>query len=127
MKRYTLGLVVALGLLAGFVGAQEKITLSTPVYQQAGVSEFRVEGLYLKRAHPDAPAEIRAILREVSGTAFVEHGRVLVCRYDGAEADALIVALNKANLSTTSLEKRVLQRCQADGKLGAGTITGSVQ
>jgi len=107
--------------------AQEKITLSAPVYVSAGVTEFRVESLYLKRSHPDSEAEIRALFREVSPTTFVfvPNGKTLTCRYDGAAADTLIVQLNKTNLAIASLEKRVTQRCQTDGKLGAGTIVGS--
>jgi hypothetical protein len=98
-----------------------------PVFQQAGVTDFRVAGLYLKRTHPDSPAEILATLREVSGTAFVANGRTLTCQYDGAAADALIASLNTTNLSTTSLERRIISRCQADGKLGAGTVSGTPQ
>lgn len=107
--------------------AQERIVLNAPVFTQLGVTEFRVEGLYLKRSHPDAAAEIRAVFREVSGGAFVPQGKSLICRYDDADAEALIIGLNKANLSTNSLERRILAKCQQDGKLGAGTITGTPQ
>lgn len=44
--------------------------------------------------------------------------------YTGAEAATMMVALNKANLSVKSLQRRVLERLIADGKL-AGSITGS--
>jgi hypothetical protein len=43
--------------------------------------------------------------------------------YDGQVARDLVVALNKANLSTKSLQRRVLERLVADGKL-AGAIAG---
>lgn len=132
MKRVIYGVVAitVLGLVAVCAAAviahaQEKVTLGTPVYQSAGAADFRVESLYLKRGHPDSPAEIRARLREVSGSTFVENGRDLICRYDGAVAETLLVQLNKANLSTTSLERRVVARCQQDGKIPAGSITGS--
>ncbi len=46
-------------------------------------------------------------------------------QYDGATATSLMVALNKANLSTSSLHKRVLQQLVADGKLTVGTVTGT--
>ncbi len=39
-------------------------------------------------------------------------------------ATTLMVALNKANLSTKSLQKRILERLQTDGHL-AGTISGT--
>ena len=44
--------------------------------------------------------------------------------YDGDTATTLMVALNKANLSTKSLQKRVLEKLAADGLL-AGTISGT--
>jgi len=45
--------------------------------------------------------------------------------YTGAAATNLMVTLNKANLSTTSLHKRVLNQLVADGKLPAGTVSGT--
>lgn len=41
-----------------------------------------------------------------------------------AEALALMVALNKANLSTKSLQRRILERLIADGKL-RGSVSGT--
>lgn len=37
----------------------------------------------------------------------------------------LISTLNTANLTTVSLAKRVLQRIQTDGYVGAGSVTGT--
>jgi len=45
--------------------------------------------------------------------------------WTGAAATTLMIALNKANLSTTSLQKRVLQQAVTDGKLPAGTVSGT--
>lgn len=42
----------------------------------------------------------------------------------GAQATTLMIALNKANLSTISLQKRILQQAVTDGKLPAGAVTG---
>jgi len=44
-------------------------------------------------------------------------------RYDGAEATALLHALNTANLSIKSLQRRILEKLIADGKL-LGTVSG---
>ena len=44
--------------------------------------------------------------------------------YSGATATTLMVALNKANLSIKSLQRRVIEQLVTDGKL-AGTISGS--
>lgn len=124
MKRISLLLLL---LLSVPVIAQEKIVLSTPVFVSAGITEFRVWSLSLLRSHPDRQAEITAVYREIDGSGFVAGGKSLECRYFGSEAEVLIIALNKANLSTISLEKRLIQRCQTDNKLGAGTIAGTPQ
>lgn len=107
--------------------AQETLTLSTPVFQQTGVADFRVWSLHLKRERPGEIAEIRVLLAEVSDRAFVANGRTIPCFYTDAEAEMLIIALNKMNLSTISMERRVVTRCQQDGKLPPGTIDGSPQ
>jgi len=107
--------------------AQEKITLAVPVFTSAGATDFRVWDLYVRRTHPDREAEVRATFREVDGSGFVPGGRSLECRYGGDVAETLVIGLNKANLTTKSLERRVTERCQVDGKLGAGTISGVPQ
>lgn len=120
--------LVVLFCVSGLVYAQEKITLSAPVFVSSGATDFRVWQLVLKRADADSPennAEIRATLREVSGATFIANGRTLTCSYSGAQAESLIVALNSANLSTQSLEHRIIARCQTDGQLGAGSISGT--
>lgn len=45
--------------------------------------------------------------------------------YVANEAVALMTALNTANLSVKSLQKRVIEKLQADGKLPAGSVTGT--
>jgi len=52
-------------------------------------------------------------------------GVVVNIEWTGAAATTLMVALNKANLTTTSLQKRVLQQAVTDGKLPAGTVSGT--
>lgn len=44
--------------------------------------------------------------------------------YNGAEATTLMIALNKANLSTKSLQRRILERIIADNQL-SGVVSGS--
>jgi len=125
---FAAGCVIAIALVAPPTPAQEKITLTTPVHVSPGAADFRIWNTTLRRAHPDrTTAEIRIIFREVGGMGFVAGGKSLECLYEGPAAETLIVALNKVNLSTTSLEKRFIQRCQADGNLAPGTITGSVE
>lgn len=44
--------------------------------------------------------------------------------WEGATATTLMVALNKANLTANSLQRRVLAKVTADGVL-AGTVSGT--
>lgn len=131
MKARSLGLLLIAALGLSPVGAQERLVLTTPILSQSGVTELRVESLYLKRHIPDGGtatnAVVRAIFRETANGVFVPDGRQVVCAYDGDTAATLVAQLNTLNLSTTSLEKRVTQRCQTDGKLGAGTVSGIPQ
>lgn len=105
--------------------AQEKMTFNSAVFVDPGAAEFRVASLYLNVQG----SEIRAILAEVDpGTFnFKTNGKTLQCSYAGSQADSLLITLNRMNFSTVSLQKRVLQQCQADGKLGAGSVTGTPQ
>jgi hypothetical protein len=52
-------------------------------------------------------------------------GGVIEAQYLGPAADVLISALNTANLSTKSLQKRVLERMAVDGFLLAGSVSGT--
>jgi hypothetical protein len=122
MRSFCLALIL---LLVGPLAAQEKVTFTSAVYVDPGAAEFRVSSLYLNVSG----SEIRAVLTEVNAgtTTFKDGGKVLLCTYGGAAADSLLVTLNKMNFSTTSLQKRIMQQCQTDGKLGAGTISGTPQ
>jgi hypothetical protein len=53
-------------------------------------------------------------------------GNMAVDSHTGVEegADALVKSLNKANLSTTSLEHRALAHLIAEGKIPAATYSG---
>jgi hypothetical protein len=88
----------------------ELITLTTPV---PALATYTVVELHL-----NWPAESLSIGLRGSNGEMTFHS------YSGAEATALMRALNKANLSTSSLQKRAIQQLVADGKL-AGTISGS--
>jgi len=61
----------------------------------------------------------------IQATLLGSDGVLLVVGWEGAAATTLMVALNKANLSTSSLQKRVLQQAVTDGKLPAGTVSGT--
>lgn len=93
----------------------ESLTLTTPVTPtQPTTSSYRIVTLTLAWE----AARITIVLKDNNGMQFV------TC-YEGAVATNLMVALNKANLSTSSLQKRVLQQLATDGKLPAGSVTGT--
>jgi hypothetical protein len=88
----------------------EIVTLSVPV---PSVVSYRVDSLLLNWGG----AYIRVGLIGPNGEAATRE-------YSGPQATTLMIALNKANLSTTSLHKRILNQLIADGLL-AGVIGGS--
>jgi hypothetical protein len=110
-------------LLASALHAQEKITLTEPVHTDPGAAEFRLMTLALNANQ----WEVHATFGEVAaGTfAFLPNGKTMDCHYLGPDAEVLLKQLNTMNFSTVSMQKRVIQQCQKDGKIGAGTITGT--
>jgi len=115
--------------------AQEVATLTAPILAETGISSLRPAELRLDVQY----GQIEIVLKEFAGGTFVQ-GRVVRVVYDSVgsrsslgttttEADAgrtLLIQLNKANLSTISLEKRILNRLFADKHL-AGSVTGTPQ
>lgn len=92
----------------------ETLTLTSPeVTPQVTTTDYRVMVLTLNVEG----AEIVIVLR---GT----NGERKEARYNGPQATSLIVALNKANLSIKSLQRRVLEQLVADGKL-SGAVSGT--
>ncbi len=92
----------------------ESVTLTTPEVTPAiTTTDYRVSLLVLD-------VEGAHIVIHLRGTNGERHEY----RYDDPDATPLLVALNKANLSVKSLQRRVLERLIADGKL-AGSIAGS--
>lgn len=90
----------------------ELITLTAPVVPPS-VTDYRVTGLILNFGGQKLSVEL-------TGT----NGERLTHNYVGSTAVTLMVSLNKANLATKSLQRRILERLVADGVL-AGTISGS--
>jgi len=117
MKQSTrLLIAIAVGaLLALAVHAQERITLTTPKPLPAQVVGYTVSSLLLKW---EPTPQIVVTLKGEDGTYTDQV-------YEGATATTLMVALNKANLSTRSLNQRIFDRLIADGRI-VGTVAGSV-
>lgn len=88
----------------------EALTLTTP----QSVTDYTIDMLKLSWSG----ASIVVQLHDTQGD---KHK----ASYTGQAATDLMIALNKANLSTNSLQKRILNQLVTDGKLPAGTVTGT--
>lgn len=99
----------------------EQLDLTSPYGPQT--SNWKIQAICLKRGY-------------VPGTGFVperssidvelvgENGQWFTHRWTGTAADALILALNKVDLSAVSLQRRVFNRLVADGVF-PGTVSGT--
>jgi hypothetical protein len=96
----------------------EIVTLTTPL---PATSTLRIASFYLDVRY----SVIRVVFAEWVANAWLPDGRQVIAEWTGATADALILALNKANLTTQSLAQRVFAQAIADGKL-AGAQSGTV-
>jgi len=93
----------------------ELLTLTTPLPQPPQVTGYTVSRVLLNwEPTPQVVITLRG-----------EDGQLVDFVYSGATATTMMVGLNKANLSTRSLNQRIFDRLIADGKL-VGTVAGSV-
>ena len=91
----------------------EQLDLSAPIVPPS-ITSYRVTVLHLDWNAPSVKVGLTG-----------SDGSAPIFSYAGNEASALMTVLNTANLSTTSLQKRVLQKLTTDGKLPAGSVTGT--
>lgn len=101
---------------------QETVALSAAVLVQASGATLRVARVEFNVLS----GRIDVVLLPWSAGAFVLSAPVHAI-YDSTTTPtgaALIVSLNKANLSTTSLEKRILNQLISSGLI-AGTVSGT--
>jgi hypothetical protein len=92
----------------------EKVTLTTPLVTNHTVSDYEVTGVFVGRN----PFKVTIFYRDTLGNEFSDETV-------GDAAEPLVKALNKANLSIKSLERRALEKLQADGRIAAGSIAGT--
>lgn len=88
----------------------ETFTRTVPI---PAVSQFTVSTLFL-----DWPGQVISVTLAGAG------GQVMTHSWHGATATTLMTQLNKANLSITSLHRRVIDRLIADNVI-AGSASGS--
>ena len=109
MKRIIVILAIVLSLSSISYGA-EQLDLTPAIVCNA----YRVTQLYLDWTNQ---------IINISLTC-IQTGEVKQFSYTGGAAQTLMIGLNKANLSTNSLQKRIMDKLVSDGKLG-GTVSGS--
>lgn len=104
----------------------EQTNLSAPVGATLATPRWLVESVSLYRGYSVAGDVITAnpASSSIKVTLIGEHGHRKSHQWIGASADNDIVALNKVNLSTKSLHKRIMEKLIDDGII-AGTIAGS--
>jgi hypothetical protein len=105
----------------------EKIALTTPITGPS-TSEYFIESFTMQLGMTmagDGSVVITPINSKISVTLYGSNRMTATFEWSGQVAHDDIIALNKANLSTTSLQKRIMQRLMALGYI-AGTVTGTV-
>lgn len=98
----------------------EQLDLATPWGPQT--TRWLVHGITMERGHDGTTWNPMLSFIEVRLCG--DNGQSLTHRWTGQGAENDIIALNKANLSTNSLQRRILNRLTADGVL-SGTISGT--
>lgn len=119
-------LILLLTLVAFVVPAaalQEKADVAKPVVVDKTITEFEIAGFAFSRL-PEWKVTISYV--DNLGTIYVdEHTGTTQTETNPNGASAFVITLNKANLSTKSLERRLLEHLQSEGKIPAASITGS--
>jgi hypothetical protein len=114
MKRLLLALVLSLTVVAS---AQERIDLTAPE-TKPNTTSYSLSALHLDWDN----GTILVFLKGANGEVFVKAYTPTTT----PTGVSLIISLNKANLSVTSLQKRIYQQLIADG-VKVGTISGTPQ
>ena len=90
-----------------------------------------MESLTLSSSQTTASYQVEVLKLDWQGQVIkvivksVDDGHLVTCSYTGQTALTLMNQLNTLNLTTNSLHHRILDRLVLDGKLPAGTVTGT--
>lgn len=101
----------------------EEYTLTTPVVVQPEVKSTKYQIVV-----STFDWEQQHIVFQVKGDGnrlFVEYGGVMASEADKTEATKFMRTMNTANFTTKSMQKRILEKLSADGKLPPGSVTGT--
>ena len=102
----------------------EYVTLDSAIQVDSGATIFRVAVFTIEK-HPSISLVIGLHEFDSGGGLFVDGGKHISVSIHNAEAQALMRQLNILDLSSNSLEKRLISWCQANGHLGTGAIDGT--
>jgi hypothetical protein len=97
------------------------VPVTTPAISITGYKVRRIE-LDLEQA---ATVPLSSEPGLVSITLKDNNGVYTNYTYTGATAVTMIKTLNTANLTTKSLQKRILEQLEKDGKIGTGNVSGT--
>ena len=111
MKKIILSICLIL-IFAFSVQAAEQVNLTVPITKPS-INSYKIDSIVLNVTG----ATITIILIDPIS------GEKPVFSYYGVTATNMMNALNKANLSVTSLQKRIFQQLITDGKI-LGTVSG---
>lgn len=113
MKKIILSLVVLVGSFCGLVHSQEQIDASPAfVVDPSSTTVLKISRFTFDRDWK--------VIEVVVANGVIKKSFA----YTGATATTLMTALNKANCSITSMEKRILNQLIADGYI-SGTVSGN--
>lgn len=91
----------------------EQLDLASPEQAAPGTITWRPVLLHLDKRRATIKAGFEG-----------DNGEYTSVGWEGTDATTLMVALNKANLSVKSLNRRIMEKAVADGML-TGTISGT--
>lgn len=101
----------------------EEYTLTTPETKPAVVNNaYKVEMLHFDWIAATIGIRLKGQNEELIHTGY---GGPMATPEERNEAIKMMKSLNTANLTTKSLQKRVLEKLSADGKIPPGTTTGT--
>ena len=115
---FVVGIVISVGIVVGAMTgttAQEIASIDTPI--QKTVSTFSIDGFSFSRM---PWWRVSVVYRDNLDNTFTD-------TQTDVEARDMIIQLNKADLSTRSLERRLMEHLIKEGKIPAATITGVPQ
>jgi hypothetical protein len=103
----------------------ESVTLTTPIVTTTTVSGYSILSVSIQRAMFAYDWQLIIRYMDSMGNMAVDQHDGVVGPLNPNGADVLVKSLNKANLSTVSLEHRALAHLISEGKIPASSYAGA--